>query len=184
MVTGMKAFKSDFEARDSKWSNIVIPNIDFHFGSSKQFYPETIRRTVNGKPAERHSATQLLSSFERFDEIIFQRYPKKATPPKPSTTKTWHQKPQTLPNIKSPEVRSERSEPTRPIPNYQIPPMPMPTIPSSTVQMLTPQMPVMPMRFPSPIPWSSSASQKLQPLAAPSKLPSVPQMYPPPGNRH
>jgi hypothetical protein len=180
MVTGMKAFKSDFEARDSKWSDIVIPNIDFHFGSSKQFYPETIRRTVNGKPAERHSATQLLSSFERFDEIIFQRPPKKATPPKPSTAKP-HRKQQTLPNIKSLEIRSERSEPTRHAPNYQIPPISMPIISSSTFQMLPSQMPAMPMMFPSPIPWESSASvsQKPKPLAAPSKLPSVPQLYPP-----
>jgi hypothetical protein len=224
MVNGVKAFKSDFEARESKWTDIMIPNIDFHFGSSKEFYPETIRTTVDGNPAKRHSAAQLLSSFERFHEIIFQGRPKKATGPRSLQPKmprkqqtvpnievrsersepTSHapnyeiapkkatgprslqpkmpRKQQTVPNI---EVRSEGSEPTSPAPNYEIAsismpmPMPMPITSSSTFQ-ITRQMPEMPMMFPSPIPWSSaSVSQKPRPLAAPSELPSVPQLYPP-----
>jgi hypothetical protein len=184
ILDGIKAFKSDFEVRESKGNEIKIPSIDFHFGSSRRFLTETIRSTVNTNPTERQSAAQLLLSFEQFDESLFQGRPKKSIPPKSSPIKT-EKKRQTLPKIKSLETRSEKSVPTRSTPNNQIPPMTTPIRPPSTFQMPPPQMPAMPQMFsssydfdPANLPRSSTITRSTRPLPEPAELPSVPQMYP------
>jgi serine/threonine protein kinase len=88
VVNGKKAYKDDFQARESKWYELEIPKIDFHHGSSKQFYPKAIRSTLNPKPDERHSATQLLVGFEAFDDVIVGRVSKKAKSPTSETRST------------------------------------------------------------------------------------------------
>jgi serine/threonine protein kinase len=78
VVNSKKAYKDDFQARDSKWYELKIPKIDFHCGNSEQFYPKAIRSTLNPKPGERQSATQLLVDFEAFVDVILRRGSKQA----------------------------------------------------------------------------------------------------------
>jgi serine/threonine protein kinase len=182
VVSGRKAYKDDFEARESKWYELEIPNIDFHIGNSKQVYTKLIRYTLNPKPNERASATKLLGGVEELVDII-QRPSKKGNAsnsesrskvlPRNSTIKAppnFAPIPLEIPAVPltpSPEIASP--------PNFQTPLWPTPDIPIAETSPRggypTPgNSPV----SPSSRHWSNSAI----PLPEPPELPEIGQMYP------
>jgi serine/threonine protein kinase len=86
IVTRRKAFRDDLETRDYQPSKypIKFPELDFHYGNSRQFFPETVKKTLRLEFADRPSADRLLESFRDFDGHLFTA-PKRvsSTAPKP-----------------------------------------------------------------------------------------------------
>jgi serine/threonine protein kinase len=182
VVNGKKAYKNDFEARESKWYKLEIPSIDFHYGNSEQFYLNTIRSTLNPKPADRQSATQLLVGFEAFVEVTLGRASKKA---KPTTSES---------RSTRPRMSTSNSPPAIPIPiPLEIPAVPLTpgsgvaSPPDFQTRSMWPKADVQssprgdgyPTPDSSPVsPISGRSSVTATPLPEPLGLPEIGQMYP------
>lgn len=70
IVTGQKMFKSDWHVNDYRISRtvLIIPDIDFHYHYSEQFFLQTIRDTLNIDWNERPNAKTLIQTFLDFME--------------------------------------------------------------------------------------------------------------------
>ena len=70
IVTGQKMFKSDLHVNEYRISRtvLVIPDLDFHYHDSEQFFLQTIRDTLSIDWRKRPNAKTLIQTFLDFME--------------------------------------------------------------------------------------------------------------------
>lgn len=72
LVTGTKAFQNDWQAREYGLSSekLAIPDIDYHYRSSKPFFTVMIRRTIHKDSSLRPSTKQILEDLQDFNRHL------------------------------------------------------------------------------------------------------------------